>query len=82
MSEHGNESDNDDDDFGVDVGTIAKAPKLVMKKFYDVVDQIGPLYQYSLININLMHRFKSNCWFLICSEVGISVTEQISVIRS
>ena len=33
MSDHGNESDNDDDDFGVDVGTIAKAPKLVMKKF-------------------------------------------------
>ena len=44
MSEHGNESDNDDDDFGADVGTLAKAPKLVMKRFHDVVDQIGPLY--------------------------------------
>ena len=46
-----------------------------MKKFYDVVDQIGPLYQFALINANLMHRFKNNCWYLICSKVGISVTD-------
>ena len=46
-----------------------------MKKYYDVVDQIGPLYQASLINISLMHRFKNNCWYLICSKVVISVTE-------
>ena len=44
MSEHGNESDNDDDDFGADVGTLAKAPKLIMKRFHDVVNQIGHLY--------------------------------------
>jgi hypothetical protein len=69
MSEHGNDSDNDDDDFGADVGTLAKAPKLIMKRFHDVVDQIGPLYQASLININLMHRFNNNCWYLICSKV-------------
>ena len=29
---------NYDDDFGADVGTLAKAPKLIMKIFYDVVD--------------------------------------------
>ena len=72
MSDNDNESGNDEDDFGADVGTLAKAPKLIMKRFHDVVDQIGPLYQSALININLMNRFKNNCWYLICSKVGIS----------
>jgi len=71
MSVHGNDSDDDSDDFGADVGTIAKAPKLTMKKFHDVVDQIGPLYQAALINVNLMHRFKNNFWYLICSKVDM-----------
>ncbi len=37
MADNGSDSDFDDDEFGNDVTTIAKAPKIVMKKFYDII---------------------------------------------
>ena len=43
MSDNDNDSVFDDDDFGNDISTVAKAPKVVMKKFSDIVDQIAPL---------------------------------------
>ena len=75
MSDNDNDSVFDDDDFGNDVSTVAKAPKVVMKKFSDIVDQISPLYHAALANSYQMDRFKVNCWYLICEKVGISVTE-------
>ena len=71
MSDNDNDSVFDDDDFGNDVATIAKAPKVVMKKFSDIVDQISPLYHAALANSYQMDRFKVNCWYLICAKVGI-----------
>jgi hypothetical protein len=39
------------------------------------------LYQASLININLMHRFNNNCWYLICSKVRWYYINYIKWIR-
>ena len=36
MADNGSDSDFDDDVYGNDV-TIAKAPKIAMKKFYDII---------------------------------------------
>ena len=75
MSDRGDESDIDDDEFGMDVSTIIKAPKVVMKKFDDIVDQIAPLYHAAMNNSYQMDRFKANCWYLICAKVGISILD-------
>ena len=75
MSDIDNDSVFDDDDFGNDVATVVKAPKVVMKKFDDIVDQIAPLYYAASNNSYQMDRFKVNCWNLICAKVGISITE-------
>ena len=75
MADHGSDSDFDDDDFGHDVSTIASAQVVVMKRYHDVIDQIGPLYHTSLTSQYQMDRFKDNCWNLVCAKVGISVSE-------
>ena len=42
--DHGSDSDFDDDDFGHDVTTVASALKITMKRFNEIIDQIGPWY--------------------------------------
>jgi len=37
MSKYDNESDSDGDVYGYEVTSIAKAPKIAMKKFYDII---------------------------------------------
>jgi hypothetical protein len=58
-----NDNDNsvfDDNDFGNDVATVVEAPKVVMKKFDDIVDQIVPSYHAALANSYQMDHSKSN----------------------
>jgi hypothetical protein len=38
MLEYDNESDSDGDFYGNEVTTTAKAPKIAMKKFYDIIN--------------------------------------------
>jgi hypothetical protein len=56
MADNGSDSDFDDDEFGNDVSTVATAQVVFMKRYSDVIDQIGPLYhtaltsQYYIVN--------------------------------
>ncbi len=75
MADHGSDSDFDDDEFGHDVTPVASAPVIVMKRFHDVVDRIGPRYHAALASSYQTERFKENCWNLVCAKVGISVSE-------
>jgi hypothetical protein len=68
MSDIDNDSVFDDDDFGNDLATVVRAPKVVMKKFDDIMDQIAPLYYAASNNSYQMDRFKVNCWYLICEQ--------------
>ena len=71
MPDNGSDSDFDDDEFSNDVSTVATAQVVFMKRFSDVIDQIGPLYHAALSSQYQMDRFKENCWNLVCAKVGI-----------
>jgi len=75
MADNGSDSDFDDDEFGNDVSTVATAQVVNMKRFSDVIDQIGPLYHAAIASAYQMERFKDNFWNLVCTKVGISVSE-------
>ena len=75
MADHGSESDFEENDFGHDVTPVASVPVVTMKRFGEVLDQISTLYHSALANVYQMDCFKANCWILVCTKVGNSVSE-------
>jgi hypothetical protein len=65
---------------------VVKAPTFVnakaqMKKFDTVVDDVSSLINLSFKTKEHMNMLKRNFWLLICTRVGISITEEESVMK-
>jgi hypothetical protein len=75
-------SDESDDFERLDVpGTVFVDPKATMRKFDTVLDDVSTLINLSTTSKDHMNMLKRNFWFLICSRVGISITEEESVMK-
>ena len=75
-------SDESDDFERLDIpGTVFVDPKATMRKFDTVLDDVSTLLNLSATSKDHMNMLKRNFWFLICTRVGISITEEKGLMK-
>ena len=75
-------SDESDDFERLDIpGTVFVDPKATMRKFDTIVDDVSQLLQLSSTSKEHMNMLKRNFWFLVCTRVGISITEEEGLMK-
>ncbi len=72
---------NDGDDF-MDPGAITMLNAIPdMKRFDKVIDEIDVFNDLASKSKEHFNMWKRNCWFLVCSRVGISITEEDKLMK-
>jgi len=64
---------NDDLD---DIGPTLVNKAVRMKRFEKVLDEVSIMYNLALKTKDHMKIFKNNIWYLLCTRVGVSITEK------
>jgi hypothetical protein len=79
------ESDNDvlivrNDDID-DIGPAFVNAPVIMKRFEKVLHEVSLMYDLALGSKEHMNIFKRNFWLLVCTRVGVSITEREGTIH-
>ena len=64
---------NDDID---DIGPAFVNAPVIMKRFEKVLNEVSLMYDLALGSKEHMNIFKRNFWLLVCTRVGVSITEK------